>query len=57
MTKRPVVQYQLWAGPMQPTSPRKAANSTRCVGVVRNAVAEDVRCAEWTINGDFLCYS
>jgi hypothetical protein len=57
MPKSSVVQHQVWAGPLRPTAQRKAIESTRCVGVVRNAIGEDVRCAEWTINGDFLCYS
>jgi hypothetical protein len=57
MPKSLVVQSQFWPGPLRPTPQKKAIESTRCVGVVRNAVGEEVRCVEWTINGDFLCYS
>jgi hypothetical protein len=56
MTKPSTRQSRFWPGPLRPTVQRRAIDSTRCVGIVRDPAGQDVRCAEWTINGDFLCY-
>ena len=56
MTKHPIVQYQLWAGPLRPTQKKYGVNSTRCLGVIRGPGGEEHYCGEWTVNGDWMCY-
>jgi hypothetical protein len=57
MKQKPILQHELWPGPLRKTAPRQAIMSTKCVGVVRNPRGLEIRCRNKTINGDFLCYA